>query len=98
MRTFKDGERVTLLAKTCGEVLSLDSMIYTSYIGKKKPPVSGTVMGFSHDHHKFGDFYTVQIDDYDGRWHRFRQFCFKEDDLRSEGEVVWGIDEDLFTI
>ena len=98
MSKFKENDRVVLLSKSCGEVLSLNSMLNDFYIDKMIPPVSGKVTGHAKQHDKWGEFYTVMIDDYDDRFHKFRQYCFKEFDLRREDEVVWDIQDDLFVI
>jgi len=98
MSKFKENDRVVLMSKSCGEVLSLTSMLKGRYVDKMQPPVSGVVTGHTKQHEKWGEFYTVMIDDYDERLHKFRQFCFKEYDLRSEEEHAWGIDEKLFFI
>lgn len=96
MRKFKNGDRVNLLSKSAGEVLSLDSMIEKGYRGEIDPPKSGVITDYRRGHDKWGNFYTVQIDDYNTRIHLFQQYCFKEHDLQREDE--WGIDNDLFFI
>ena len=47
MKKFKNGERVVLLAKTCGNVHSLDSMIQ-DYYKDKISLVNPSWSGFSH--------------------------------------------------
>ena len=98
MSKFKENDRVVLMSKSCGEVLSLTSMLEDRFVDKIQPPVSGVVTGYAKNHDKWGEFYTVMIDDYEERFHKFRQFCFKEYDLRIEEEHAWGIDEKLFFI
>lgn len=96
MRKFKNGDRVKLLDKSCGQVLGLDRMLEPQWIGKMPNPSSGIVTNYDEDHFSFGEIYTVLVDDYDESTHRFRQYSFKECDLMKEDE--WGIDEELFII
>jgi len=98
MRKFKDGERVIFLSKSCGEILTLDSMLKDRYVDKTDVPTRGKITGYIINHHIFGDYYTVLIDDYDETIHKFRQCCFKEYDLMGEKDFMWDISDDLFVI
>lgn len=91
MRKFKDGDRVRLLSKSCGDVTGLESMLERHYIGKVPLPSHGTVVSFDAYHDRHGPFYSVEIDDYDARIHVFRIYCFKEFDLAREFD--WDIEE-----
>jgi hypothetical protein len=98
MSKFVENDRVVLLSKSCGETLSLNSMLVDCYVGKMASPSTGVVTGYTKDHNKWGELYTVEIDDYDAKYHKFRQYCFKEIDLMREDEIKWDISDDWFLI
>jgi hypothetical protein len=96
MRKFKNGDRVKLLDKSCGQILGLDRMLKPHLVGKIPNPSSGIVTNYDEDHFSFGRMYTVLVDDYDELTHRFRMYSFKEHDLMKEDE--WGISGELFEL
>ena len=96
MRKFKDGDRVKLLDKSCGQLLGLDRMLEPQWVGKIPNPSSGIVVDYYENHLNYGKSYSVLVDNYNESTHRFRQYSFKECDLMKEDE--WGIDEELFII
>ena len=98
MNKFKKGDRVIILDKSCGDVVGLDKMLRARYTGRLEPPSKGTVIFFTRHHKIFGDFYTVEIDNYDSEIHKYREYCFKECDLELELNTRWDINEDLFEI
>jgi len=96
MRKFKDGERVRLISKSCGQVRGLDAMLENRWRGRINAPSSGTVVSYTPNHESFGIMYSVEVDDYDASIHKFRQYSFKEFDLVREDD--WEISEDLFVL
>ena len=91
MSKFKERERVKLVSKSCGDILSLKEMLVQYWQDKMPAPSSGTVISYSRYHDTLGSYYSVEVDEYDSQKHRFRQYSFKEYDLAKEDS--WDIEE-----
>lgn len=78
---FKTGDRVKLLDKTCGPISGLRYCLNRTYEeAYELIPMFGVIKSTDHNI-KWGDHYKVEVDNYNPKVHRHREFMFCEDDL-----------------
>jgi hypothetical protein len=78
---FKVGDKVKILDKTCGPIKGLRYCLNRSYEGVEELiPMFGTIKS-NQMSHKYGDHYKVEVDNYDHKIYKHKEFMFYEDDL-----------------